>query len=176
MLFIPVIAKAGFSIAHTSVFTVKWSFRNHSNMLILVLKKFILIINVENSWVNHFRTFFLNRKFKRTAFLWNRNVCIILNVFTGTFDQVNASLLNTNINFFKKVLLTPNSWMVVYSKTAHLLLKAKSMKLMNWTSSEQQSLLRNSVICEQYYHLAPKYIILMSHSLKYIQVQSVLSV
>ncbi len=60
--------------------------------------------------------------------------------------------------------------MVVYSKTA------KSMKLCNKLTSEQQSFLRNSVICGQYYHLIPKYIILMSHSLKYIQVQSVLSV
>ncbi len=54
--------------------------------------------------------------------------------------------------------MTPNSWMVVYSKTA------KSMKLCNkLTSSEQQSFLRNSVICGQYYH--SKYIILISHPL-----------
>ncbi len=55
----------------------------------------------------------MNRKFKRTAFIWNTNLYII-NVFTVTFDQFNASLMNKSINVFKKIkknkkiLLTPN--------------------------------------------------------------------
>ncbi len=41
----------------------------------------------------------INRKFKRTAFIWNK-------------FQFNASLLNTNINLFKKQSwLTANVWM-----------------------------------------------------------------
>ncbi len=41
--------------------------------------------------------------------------CNIINVFTDTFDQFNASLLNKSNNFLKKnVLLTPNIWSVVY--------------------------------------------------------------
>lgn len=47
------------------------------------------------------------------------------------------------------------------------------MKLCNeLTYSEQQSLVRIDIT----YHLTTKYIILMSHSLEYIQVQSVLFV
>ncbi len=44
----------------------------------------------------------MNRKFKRTASILNRNLCKIINVFTLTFDQLNASLLNKRI----KVLIS----------------------------------------------------------------------
>ncbi len=47
----------------------------------------------------------MNGKFKRTAFISNGNLYII-NVYTVTFDQFSASLLNRSIHFFKK--LTPN--------------------------------------------------------------------
>ncbi len=38
-------------------------------------------------------------KLKSTAFIENINVCIIINDFTVTFDLLNASSLNKNINF-----------------------------------------------------------------------------
>ncbi len=41
----------------------------------------------------------MNRKFKRTAFIWNVTICNIINVFTLTFD---ASLLNKSI-YFKSI-------------------------------------------------------------------------
>ncbi len=57
----------------TPVFSVTWFFRNHSNMLILLKKHFwllsmlkkvvLLFIFVENDST-------MNRKFKRTAFVW----------------------------------------------------------------------------------------------------------
>ncbi len=37
-----------------------------------------------------------------------------IKVFTVTFDQLNAFLLNKSINFiFKKILLNPNFWAIV---------------------------------------------------------------
>ncbi len=48
MSFIPVILKLKFLAALTQVFSVIWSFRNHSNMLIWS-KNFLIIFNVENS-------------------------------------------------------------------------------------------------------------------------------
>jgi len=67
---------------------------------------FLIMINVENScaascfcW-NH--DSMMNRKFKRTAFIWNRNL-LKRNV---TFDQLNAS--SWRIDFFLKICLTPN--------------------------------------------------------------------
>ncbi len=41
----------------------------------------------------------MNRKFKRTVFICNRNLCNIINVFKVTYDQLNASFLNKSINF-----------------------------------------------------------------------------
>ncbi len=42
----------------------------------------------------------MNRKFRRTAFIWNKNFSDIINVFIITFDQFKASLLNKSINFY----------------------------------------------------------------------------
>jgi len=50
--------------------------------------------------------------------------CNIINAFTVSFDQFNASLLNKSIHFFQKTknkktfLLTPNFWTVVYVTNA----------------------------------------------------------
>ncbi len=35
---------------------------------------------------------------KRTVFIWNRNLCMIINHFTVTFDQFNSSLPNESIS------------------------------------------------------------------------------
>lgn len=47
---------------------------------------------------NIFHDSLRNRKFKRTALIWNKN-CNIINDFTVTFDKFNVSLLNKMINF-----------------------------------------------------------------------------
>jgi len=39
-------------------------------------------------------------KFERAAFILNRIFCNVINVFTVTFDQFNASLINKSIDFF----------------------------------------------------------------------------
>ncbi len=62
---------------------------------------------VENSRVEFFQVSLMNRKFRRTAFIWNRNLCNI--VFIITFDQFKASLLNKSINFYN-----PRSWTLLY--------------------------------------------------------------
>ncbi len=43
-------------------------------------------------------------KFKRTVFIWNINICDIINGFSVTFDQFNASLLNKC--WFKQIYKT----------------------------------------------------------------------
>ncbi len=53
----------------------------------------------------------MNRKSKRTAFIWNRHIFNIINVFNITFDQFNAAVMNKTINYLKKSLLMPNIWM-----------------------------------------------------------------
>ncbi len=62
------------------------------NFLIIII---IIIINVEKSYCRNpefiFQYPLMNKKFKRTAFISNN-----VKVFTVTFDQVNASLLNIN--------------------------------------------------------------------------------
>ncbi len=45
----------------------------------------------------------MNKTFKKTAFIWNRNVFVILNIFTVSFDKFNASLVSyAVINNFKR--------------------------------------------------------------------------
>ncbi len=56
-------------------------------------------------YINHTRFLkdsLMNIKYKITAFIWNSK---IINVFTVTFDQFNASLLNKSIYFFQKTFL-----------------------------------------------------------------------
>ncbi len=67
---------------------VTWSFRNHSNIRICCQKKTYDYYYVENSWGDFFQIYLMNRKFIITTFIWNRNV------FTITFDQFRAFLLN----------------------------------------------------------------------------------
>ncbi len=45
----------------------------------------IIIIVVKNSGADFFSGFLINRKFRRIAFIWNRNICNIINVFIITF-------------------------------------------------------------------------------------------
>ncbi len=52
----------------------------------------------------------MDRMFKRTVFIWNGNLCNIIEVITVIFDKLDVSMLNSNINFFIKILLTPNFW------------------------------------------------------------------
>jgi len=51
--------------------------------------KTVVLLNIfmKNVIYFVFRNSFMHRTFKRTAFIWNKNV------FTVTFDQFNASLL-----------------------------------------------------------------------------------
>ncbi len=44
----------------------------------------------------------MHRKSKRSAFLEIEIFCNIINVFTITVDEFNASFLNKSIAFFKK--------------------------------------------------------------------------
>ncbi len=75
----------------TPVFSVTWSFRNHSNMSIWSSKK-CLIINVENSCV-----WLIEKRLFEIEIYWN-----IINGFTVTFDECIASLLNQSIHFFQR--------------------------------------------------------------------------
>ncbi len=106
----------------TPVFSITWSFRNHSNLL---LKKHLLLC-VENSCAvpcfcgNRdiqyfiFQDSLMNRKFKRTALIWIEIFCEVIIVFHVIFDQFNASLMK-KVLISVNILLTQNSWTVEYA-------------------------------------------------------------
>ncbi len=71
--------------------------------------------NVENSWAEFFHVSLMNRKFRRTAFIWNRNLCNIRNVYIITFDQFKASLLNKSINFYHSII-SFDLWIFLFIK------------------------------------------------------------
>ncbi len=48
------------------------------------------------------------KKTLTTAFIWNRNIFVILNIFTVSFDQFNASLVSKSI-YLKNVTET-HTW------------------------------------------------------------------
>ncbi len=62
--------KAEFSAAVTAVFSITWSFRNHTNTLIWCSRN----ISCWKQLCSIFTGFLINRKFKRTAFIWNTNI------------------------------------------------------------------------------------------------------
>ncbi len=47
----------------------------------------------------YFQDSLMNIKFKRTAFIWNKILCNIINVFTDTFDQFYVCSLNKSFDF-----------------------------------------------------------------------------
>ncbi len=71
-------------------------FENHIFILFYFLFSFILFYYFifQNSLMN---LWFLWRKFIRTAYIWIRHFCNNIKVFTVTFDQINAYLLNKSI-------------------------------------------------------------------------------
>ncbi len=99
-------AKLNFSII-TPVFSVTWSFRNHSYILIWCSRnisyyqcwKQLCCFILWKPW--YVLMLWSTVKFKITALIWNRN-CNIIIVFTVTFDQHNISWLNKSNNFFTK--------------------------------------------------------------------------
>jgi len=48
------------------------------------------------------------QKIQKKGILFEIDIFTTNNVFTVTFDQNNASLLNKSIHSFKKILLLPN--------------------------------------------------------------------
>ncbi len=145
----------------TPVFSVTRSFRNYSNMLIWCLRN---ISDFHQCWKPSCCLIFFNmiHCFPRIwwiesskelislfidgdlLIIWNRNLCDILNVFTVTFDQFNASLLNINMIFLKKkkkkkkISLTPNFDTVTFSQ----LLSTFWHKIWNWNFVETDTFLR----------------------------------
>ncbi len=95
----------------SAVFSVTWSISNCSNNISYQCWEYMNIV----FWGNHifFQDSLMNRKFNRTAFIGNRNLCNI--VFTVIYDQLIAALLNESIHFLqRKKTLTPNFWKEVY--------------------------------------------------------------
>ncbi len=97
MSFISVMRSWIFSII-TPVFSVTWS----SEIILIwfdAQETFLIIINVEKLWKLWCILFFRIHRWiesSRTVFMW------IINVFTGTFDHFNASLMK-KILFFKYI-------------------------------------------------------------------------
>ncbi len=94
-------------------------------MLIKTLT-FLIFINAENSCaaqyfcgkrdIFYFSGFFDEQK--EQHLFETETFCDIIHVFTDTFDQFNARLINKSINCFQKhktILLTQNFWIVMYT-------------------------------------------------------------
>jgi hypothetical protein len=69
--------KVKFSATISQVFSVTWSFRNHSNMMIWCSRRIsyyqcwnVVLLNIFEEIVTHFFDL-MNRRFKRKAFIWN---------------------------------------------------------------------------------------------------------
>ncbi len=92
-------------------FSITWSFRNHSNMLIFCSR------NIDYYYQCWKKLCCLILLWKQFFFFlwWTFN---IINVFTVSFDQFNTSFSwEKSMNFLKKKkkhFLNPNFWMVVY--------------------------------------------------------------
>ncbi len=83
-------------------------FRNHNNIHICFFKKKILLI-LKSIIFSRFLWWIKSQHLSEIEI-----VCNIINVFTVTFDQFKAFLMNTNINFYpQKITLTPRFW--IYS-------------------------------------------------------------
>ncbi len=135
----------------TPVFSVTWSFRNDSNMLICCS----VIINYY--WSSNIRPYYyyqdwkmfllLHVLVKKIRILWwiesskennclKLNLCNILKVFTVIFDRINAFLLNKSINVIQKMKKTSNCNLnniseeirVMMSKSQNSLLVFSQMK------------------------------------------------
>ncbi len=91
----------------TPVFSVTWSFRNHSNMLIWCSRNIWLIFKS----VMLLNIFFVDTKIHFLGCFdeWNsvfeiEIFCNIINVFSVTFSEFNASLLKKTNNLIKKTM------------------------------------------------------------------------
>ncbi len=88
---------------------VFFEFHKHSETILIsqfgAKDTFLIISYVKNSCATLYfcgnrDTFFFHDsliKFKRTAFIWHKNLLHIINVFTATFDQFNVSMQNKNV-------------------------------------------------------------------------------
>ncbi len=114
--------------------SVTWFFRNHFDMIWCLrnissyyyyhhmLNLLIIIIIIFFWWKPwyiyfFFQDFLINRKFKRTAFIWNRSLLYYYKSLykSVTFGQFKASLLNKMINF-----LQINKWIWIWNKNLFL--------------------------------------------------------
>ncbi len=130
----------------TPVFSVTWSFRNHSNILIYYACWNILYFGTCDTF---FFDSLMNTKLKRAAFVQNINI----------FQQYKSlwpfysSLLNKSINFLKKrkkkcTELTPNFLIALYIVTQHLFFNQSIQKKVSHSQSQksQSTLLNNQQI------------------------------
>ncbi len=72
--------------------------------------KTVVLLNIFEEMVIKIQDLLMNSNFKTTVFIKYK----IINVFTITVDQFNASFMNKSIHLWRKTLLLPNFWTVVY--------------------------------------------------------------
>ncbi len=87
-----------------SSFSVTWSFRNHADfgLFFKYWKQLCCFIFLLKPWCTFiFQDSLMNRKFKRPHLFEIEIFCNIIDVFTVTFDQFEASLLNKS-RFFSR--------------------------------------------------------------------------
>ncbi len=103
-------------------FSVTWSLRNHSHMLIWCLRNIYYYFQCRNFFIFVAETLHFCRilwwiESSKEQFIWNRFLCGNSVNLTVIFDKPNASLLNKNISSY----WPPNFWTVVYIVAIRLL-------------------------------------------------------
>ncbi len=100
-------AKIEFSANITPVLsvTIKWWFGVQETFVLFTVLKIVMLLNIlwEPTVILFFQDSLMNRKFKRTAFIWNWNICNIINVCTVTSDQFIVSSLDKALNVFESI-------------------------------------------------------------------------
>jgi len=99
-------------------------------------------------WVFFFFFWFLNKKLKKQHPFEMENFYNIINVFTVTFDQFSASLLNKSIItlLFFLSFLPPKFWIVVY-RDFHKNIKQQKLfskvikQNVSWTANQHVSMI-----------------------------------
>ncbi len=97
-------------------FSVTWSFRNYSNMLICFKKHLLLLSMLKTVVLLHTFLGFFNESSKgqHIKYLYKKKKnCNIINVFTLTFEQFNDLILLGKQNLADPKLLTNNVFLII---------------------------------------------------------------
>ncbi len=90
-------------------------FAAQESFLIIINAEKVVLLNIFVEIMIHFQYFWLIESAKDQHLFEIETICCIINVFTATYDQFNASLLNKIISLKNVVVYTVNLYNYPYS-------------------------------------------------------------